>query len=416
MESIRPGIFPLRAHVQHYAWGDHHAIPVLRGQTPIENRPCAELWMGAHPDLPSEIRLEEDWHPLDALIAASPDAVLGPAVSATFQGKLPFLFKLLAAAEPLSIQVHPGLEAARLGFERENQAGVPMDARQRHYKDANHKPELIVALVPFYGLRGFRPLPEIRDCLGSMPEFEPFLTDFQEDIASLQALYERLMRLEDGEMHALLSPIIRRLAQRHQERPYTESDREYWLLRADACHAAGGKHDRGLISFFLLNLVRLEPGQAMYLPAGILHAYLAGFGVELMANSNNVLRGGLTSKHVDVDELLAHLRFDPGEVSILQSTPVDGNGRVRRYQTSAQEFELQCVESGEEPFSAVFRSEGPEILLPTQLSKAGSHGVRCGDRVWNLEQGRPLLICAGLEYRLDLAPDARLFKAIVPKQ
>jgi mannose-6-phosphate isomerase class I len=408
------GLSRLRCRVQHYEWGDTDFIPALLRTPNPERRPCAELWMGAHPDLPAEVELEGKWVPLDQLIGASPEELLGPAVAREFEGRLPYLLKVLSAKSPLSIQAHPSREAARQGFARENAAGLPLDAWNRSYRDANHKPELIAALTDFYALRGFRPLPEIARFLRQTPELRELMSGFEPTTASLKALYQRFMRLPQGDVDAMLDPLVRRLKEADTKRRFTREEREHWVLRADRDHSRDGHRDRGLFSIFLLNLVHLQPGEAIHLPAGILHSYLEGSGIEIMANSNNVLRGGLTSKHVDVPELLATLRFEGGSAEILPPARIPGS-REWRYDTLASEFELRRMEitAGEPHQSAADHSA--EIAIVVAAEEGAQVTVESRDRSLELRRGDVFLAWFGTPYTLSAAAPATLYKATVPR-
>ena len=185
------GLLPLESRVQHYRWGDPRFIPALLGIDNPQARPFAELWMGAHPDLPSEVILDGKRRRLDELIDASAEAMLGPSVAREFQNRLPYLAKVLSAALPLSVQVHPSKQSAEEGFARENAAGVPISAPTRNYRDDNHKPELIAALTDFHGLRGFRPLAQIARVLREVPEFRQLAPDFEPTPESLRVLSPR---------------------------------------------------------------------------------------------------------------------------------------------------------------------------------------------------------------------------------
>ena len=340
-----PRVVPLHCRVQHYAWGDPDFIPSLIRQDNPLRRPFAELWIGAHPDLPSSALIDGIPVALDRLIRMIPRTILGDQGIATFGPELPFLLKVLAAVQPLSIQVHPDLEQARAGFAREDAAGIPLDAPHRNYRDRMHKPELLVALTEFYALRGFRPLNAIAQTLAETSELHPETKDFDATESGLRRLYERLMRLPQDRVDALLDPLIARLAAEERRRPFTLDDHRHWLLRADREFSIPPHRDRGLFSLLLLNLVHLRPGQGIFLDAGELHAYLGGAGIELMASSNNVLRGGLTPKHIDVEELLAIIRTDAGPAPIIEpeaSAQAIGRGPSPLcYRAAAPEFALQ---------------------------------------------------------------------------
>jgi mannose-6-phosphate isomerase len=290
--------------VQHYDWGDHVFIPALLGQPAPADRPHAELWIGAHPDLPATAELDGAPVPLDRLIAAAPTALLGAETAARYGGELPFLFKVLSAATPLSIQAHPNRAQAEQGFADEDRRGLAPTDPRRNYRDRNHKPELLVALTEVHALRGFRPLAEIAAELAHYPTLRAFADTLDGTPAGLRRAYGEHMRLPQPDIDALLAPVLAASRRRADNPADAGRERCRWLLDADRRFAADGHHDRGLLAFLLLNLLHLRPGQAIFLPAGELHSYLAGAGLELMASSNNVLRGGLTTKHIDVDALL----------------------------------------------------------------------------------------------------------------
>jgi mannose-6-phosphate isomerase len=313
--------------VQHYAWGSHTAIPAIVGRDNPRDEPWAELWIGAHPAAPSTARVRGELRPLPALLDAR---VLGAGVAAR-GGELPFLLKLLAAAEPLSIQCHPDRAQAQAGFEREEFAGIPLDAPQRCYRDRNHKPELLVAESPFFALAGFRRPEDIAAHLEALAidELQPEL-DALGASGALKPLFAALMNLDIDRKERVLAQAARGA----RESASPEAHRVAELL-------ARYPGDIGALAPALLNVVELAPGEGLYLPARQLHAYLEGVGVEVMASSDNVLRGGLTSKHVDVYELLSVLDFEPRAPSIVRPEP-RGGGWV--YPTPAEEFELMRLD------------------------------------------------------------------------
>jgi phosphomannomutase len=386
--------------VQHYDWGDVDFIPALLGRESAQRRPHAELWMGAHPDLPARV----NGKPLDAFIDESPAAVLGAAVAREFGGRLPYLIKVLAAREPLSIQAHPSEAQARRGFAREEARGVPRDAPHRSYRDPSAKPELIVALTEFHALAGFRPLEEIAATVTEVPELHRLAPEFEPTPESLATLYATIMKLRQRDVDALLAPLLERVRAHRYER----DRREYWLVRCDDRFSTADHHDRGLFSILLLNLVRLEPGQALFLGAGTLHAYLEGAGVEIMASSNNVLRGGLTGKHVAIDELLAILRFEGGPAPLVAPESVSETERI--YRTPAAEFELSRLEvRGERPYRRSDEAYGPEILF---AAEAGELTVASGAESEALGRGDSLLVPDGVPY--TLTGEGVVFRAAVP--
>jgi len=350
----------LEGNVQHYAWGGTEFIPRLLGVDNSQGKPFAELWMGAHPSLPSRVELEGRQVPIDEVL----------------ETELPYLLKILSAAKPLSIQAHPTTSQARAGFLRENQAGIPLTASHRNYKDDRHKPELLCALTDFYALRGFRPDPA--------PELRSLQT------GSLEQLYERLMTMPQSDVDSFMAPRIGEL----DGKDFTRDEREYWLLKCHEEFSHHGHYDRGLFSVFLLNLVHLRPGEAIYLDAGTLHAYLEGTGVEIMASSNNVLRGGLTEKHVDIPELLSTIVFEGEEATVLEAERV-GPGEWR-YDTPAPEFELRRVEDG----CVGAPAHGPEILIVTEGElKVDAIVLKKGQSVWIPPDSGYAVSGAGVAYK-----------------
>ncbi|MGG8295248.1 mannose-6-phosphate isomerase [Klebsiella sp. 141251] len=286
--------------VQNYAWGSHTALTDLYGIANPDNLPMAELWMGAHPKSSSRI-LNADGQPqsLREVIEADKNALLGANVAERF-GELPFLFKVLCAAQPLSIQVHPNKRASEIGFGKENAAGIPLDAAERNYKDPNHKPELVFALTPFLAMNAFREFNEIVALLQPVAEAHPAIGEFiqQPDAAHLSQLFASLLNMK-GEEKAHALSVLQNALDRQQGEPW-QTIRLIAEFYPD---------DSGLFSPLLLNVVKLNPGEAMFLFAETPHAYLQGVALEVMANSDNVLRAGLTPKYIDIPELVANVKF-----------------------------------------------------------------------------------------------------------
>jgi mannose-6-phosphate isomerase len=347
-KSPMAGVFRLRNTIQEYAWGSRSAIPELLGRPSPADKPQAELWMGAHPKAPSLVLLAEgDELPLPELIARDPSGILGPAVAEKFGGGLPFLFKVLAAAQPLSIQAHPNLEQARAGFRRENEQGIPLDAFQRNYRDDNHKPEVISALTPFWALNGFRPVPEMLQLLGSVgfSGIGRQVAAFADNPSGegLKTFFASLMRLDGETRERTIQEALAWAGGPSGDaggNGRAKDDRAAsggWLQRLAEMYPG----DIGVLSPLLLNLLLLQPGDTMFLEAGVLHAYLDGTGIELMANSDNVIRGGLTPKHMDVDELLSILRFEGSELRLAESVETVPGQRV--FSTPAREFRLSEI-------------------------------------------------------------------------
>lgn len=332
--------------IRPYPWGSRTAIPALLGVEPT-GEPQAELWMGAHPSSPS-VLVGRGSSLLD-VIQADPAGELGSACFAEFGPRLPFLLKVLAAEEPLSLQVHPDREQARLGFERENTAGIPLDAPHRNYKDPYAKPEMMCALTPFEALAGFRAPEQTLDLVGllGVPRLDELVAPLRAapDGTGLRSVFMTLMNAPAEQRRALVAQVLDACSRIDHPAASMVS----WL---------GQRYpdDPGVVAALLLNHVRLAPGEAIYLPAGNLHAHLAGVGVEILANSDNVLRGGLTTKHVDVPELMGVLDFTPITPEIL------GPDHSGVYPTPAREFRLARYEVGSWAETRL-EPTGPQILL-----------------------------------------------------
>lgn len=402
-------LIPLAPAIQHYAWGDPDVIPELFG-LPRDGRPHAEAWLGAHPLAPSTAFSGHQTTRLDRVIADEPEAILGAEARARW-GRLPFLLKILAAAQPLSIQVHPSKAQAEAGFARENAAGVPLDAPSRSYKDASDKPELLVALRPFHALAGFRAPDELRTALDALPELAELLPRYDGSAGSLRELTRAYFELGDAEIEVAQGRILARLKSADDAGAFGPERPEHWLLSALRGQTLDGPRDRGLLFVFLLKLVRLAPGQGLFLPAGVLHAYLSGAGIEVMASSDNVLRAGLTPKHVDRAELLRIVDFAHRPLSLVEGGIEDG---VRRYRTPAREFELDVVELRPGVEAPKCRAEGPEILLALDTVETAAPVVRGGTEAMPLERGSACLVTDGTSYSLQASVSARLCRVRVP--
>jgi mannose-6-phosphate isomerase len=354
--------------IRPYAWGSPTAIPQLLGVEPT-GEPQAEMWMGAHPGAPSRTARGS----LVEVIDADPEAELGKEAVAKFGPRLPFLLKILAAGAPLSLQVHPDLEQAQEGYADEERRGIPVDAPHRNYKDPNHKPELICALTEFDGLCGFRAPSRAADLLEAL------------DVASLKP-YVDLLRAqpEDAALREVLTAILT-ADQEAMARTVAETGAACARLGGDhAPYAAIAQHypgDPGVIAAMLLNHVRLQPGEALFLGAGVPHAYLNGLGVEIMANSDNVLRCGLTPKHVDVPELLRIVRFQATDPGVLRPEASPAGEEV--YDTPIDEFRLSRYVLPEGGASHDLTLGTPQILLCTAGAvRAGEHELGPGQSVF----------------------------------
>jgi mannose-6-phosphate isomerase len=359
-----------------YAWGSRSAIAELTGRPTPTAQPEAELWMGAHPMAPSRVMRGSSLS-LAEVIARDPERELGAKVAKEFGPRLPFLFKVLAAAEPLSIQAHPSAAQARAGFDEEEKKGIPRDAGHRNYKDASHKPELLCALTPFDALCGFRAIArtiELFDRLG-VAALDDKLAPLRatRDAKGLAETFRLIMTTPEIERMPIVDAVVEACAASGD----SFAKERAWAVRLATLYPG----DVGVVSALLLNLIHLEPGDAVYLGAGNLHAYLEGTGVEIMASSDNVLRGGLTKKHVDVPELMKVLDFADGPVEPLRPREVDDVERV--YETPAREFRLSTIDLKSRAGGVTRDLFGPEIILVTGGSaKLGDTTVGKGQAVF----------------------------------
>lgn len=388
--------------IQPYAWGSRTAIAKLMGLDCPTDQPQAELWMGAHPKAPSKVWYENRWQPLHQLIAQHPEEMLGSDAARRFDNTLPYLFKVLAAGEPLSIQAHPDKRQAENGFKKENLKGIAPDAPNRNYKDDQHKPECMCALTTFWGLCGFRSLADMMTVIGPVwpLSHNSILSNLTGSFnpKGLQLLFEQLMRLENQQRKELVALVAEKALKLKEKHVAYD-----WIGKLNERYPG----DIGVLAPLLLNIIKLEPGEAMFLPARQLHAYLDGLGVELMANSDNVLRGGLTHKYVDVNELIAILDFNPyfSDKMVRQSL----NNVETIYDSPAEEFSLaELVTAEDRPYEIRKRHNGAEIILSVQ----GTAGIRktTEDATIDIEQGHSVFVPSRVD-GYTITGDARLFKA-----
>jgi mannose-6-phosphate isomerase len=345
MDLLRPAIRP-------YAWGSRYGIATLQGRPVPSASPEAELWMGAHPSAPSGV----DRGPaLDAVIAADPDRELGPQSAARFGGRLPFLLKVLSAEKALSIQVHPSRAQAEAGFRAENERGLAPGDPARNYVDDWPKPELLCALTPFEVLAGMRTPADAAGILRALAvdHLQPLAAGLEHGASDLPGVLESVLRWPADGRKELVSRVVaacERLAS--VDGPYAGTCTA--ALRVALDHPG----DLGLVALLLMRHTVLEPGEAVFMPAGGLHAYLRGTGIELLANSDNVIRAGLTGKHIDVPELL---RLVDPEVSVPVLSPRVLPDGISWFDTPAPEFRLYVLQLAG-PVLAL-PGTGPRILL-----------------------------------------------------
>lgn len=393
----------LQGAVRTYAWGSRTAIADFTGRPSPTAHPEAELWFGAHPGDPAMLETDEGARSLLDALRDDPEGQLGATVCERFGETLPFLVKVLAADEPLSLQAHPSAEQAAEGFERENQQQIPVSAPNRNYRDPSHKPELIVALGQFEALAGFRPVAHTIELMRALAvtDLDPFvnLLSGQPDAGGLRAVFTTWITAPQPDLDVLVPAVIDGAIN------YVRSGRTEFASEAKTVLELGERYpgDAGVLASLLLNRITLAPGEGIYLPAGNLHAYINGVGVEVMANSDNVLRGGLTPKHVDVPELLRVLDFTPAADVVVRSQVVE-DGIESIYPTPAPEFAVSVLRIdgdrvGHE-IDAPTRHDGPQILLCTEGStvvhaKGGTVTLQKGSAAWVSADDGPIRLAAG---------------------
>jgi mannose-6-phosphate isomerase len=363
----RKNVYRLENTVRDYPWGSKTLMAEYLGRTP-SGSPEAELWLGAHPGAPSLAGRDGRHTRLDDLIAADPKAMLGHSSRSVFGDKLPFLMKVLAADAPLSLQVHPTAQQAADGFTAEEASGIPVDGLNRNYKDSNHKPEMILALTEFDALCGFRPAAEAAAIFKALVsafttggcEAPQILSQTQAVLSGgdeSHAIGEAFAGLIRGgeDVSSAVDAVARQLSAGIPEGAFSDALRTAELL------SRFYPGDPGVLVSLMLNTVHLQPGESVYLPAGNIHAYLRGLGIEVMASSDNVLRGGLTGKHVDVDELLKTVDFTPLPVPAL--TPARPREGQQIWQPPFEEFELHRVELAPGSSGIDFPAGAPLVVL-----------------------------------------------------
>lgn len=372
--------FPMHNVIQTYAWGSRTSLNQLFDLPNPDQQPQAELWMGAHPNGCSLVELDQRTWRLSELIARDPAAFLSTDTANHF-GELPYLFKVLAADKALSIQVHPSKTEAEAGFAKEQQAGIPLTAAERNYKDPNHKPELVYALTPYQAMNGFRSITQIIEHFSALkiaaiaPLLEALIERQTE--AGLQKFFTDLLSLQGEEKEDALEDLLA-----HAQRKVAEP---LFALIVELAHSY--PNDIGLFAPLMLNVLTLQPGEAMYLDARTPHAYLKGTGLEIMANSDNVLRAGLTPKHMDIQELARCTHFVEKPAQTLRLTPhIDG--QAQHYSVPVPDFKFTLYLSAQQQ---LITTNSAEILLPLDNEMTVSHAN--GDSV-TLAKGQSLFIPA----------------------
>lgn len=398
-------IYKLRNPIRDYAWGSKTFISELQGRDEASEEPQAELWMGTHSQSPSRIMIDGKEGSLLEIINKYPHKMLGEKIAGKFNNSLPFLLKVLAAASPLSIQAHPNKIQAKKGFKLENKKNIPTDSPERTYKDDNHKPELICALTNFDALCGFQPIKEIVERIKylRLEDHIQGIKDIKTDPGdrNLKKIFLELMSNNNNDQIKKVGLLVNKLAE-FEPRDDNEAIIFKWMKKLAAIYPT----DLGVFAPLFLNMVKLKPGEALFIDAGVLHSYLNGCGVEIMANSDNVLRGGLTHKKVDLPELVKILNFDSSGFKKIEPK-MDKNENI--YQTSATEFQLsRIIVKDDEPFIRANISSA-EIILCTE----GKGLITWSRSSLELKSGESVFIPFAIsEYSINGSMD--LFRAVVP--
>lgn len=395
----------LKGEVKHYDWGGVSFIPSLLQVENPQMNPFAEYWMGVHPGANCTLMLDDGREVLlRDYVGMNPEELLGTAVKNAF-GQMPYLLKVLDVKDMLSIQVHPSKAQAVLDFEAENKKGVPLNAPNRNYKDTNHKPELMVALSDFYLLHGFKPEKELLETLEAVPELHVFVPVFK--TKGYKELYKMAMELPQEEVNELLQPLISRIIPLYQQEKLDKASEDFWAARAAQTFVQPGSIDRGIFSVYFFNILHLKTGEAIFQDAGVPHAYLEGYNVEIMASSDNVLRGGLTSKYIDTAELLKHTKCEATHPKVI---PAAADKKARIYPAPVPDFELHSydLKTGDE---IVLQPVTAELFLLTE----GEVELTADDTQVVLKAGTIVAAAfPGITMKVLAGAPSRLFRATVP--
>lgn len=351
----------IKGFVQHYAWGGYHFLPALLSLDNKERKPFAELWFGDHSGGTSPLIKSDDskTENLRQFIDLDPSSLLGEKTYIKDGGRLPFLLKILNVHKMLSIQAHPSKEAAIKGFLDENKRQIPLNAYNRVFKDQNPKPEMMVALSPFWLLHGFLPAGKAAEQLDKIPSLKEFSNVFKTE--GIKKGYQKWMELPQTEIDNILAPLRKSLLDA-PDASLNKNSPDFWAKKAFHDFIREDGHlDRGIFSIYVMNIVHLQPGEAIFQDSGLLHAYLEGTNIELMVNSDNVFRGGLTDKYMDIPLLLDHLDFRPTLPNKLKPVIIDQ--KEKRFIIPSSDFELKeyALEKGVD--LCIPPSSGPSILL-----------------------------------------------------
>lgn len=397
---LKEKIFKLKGKAMHYAWGGYDFIPDWLGIKNKAQQPFAEYWMGTHTAAPSAIITKSKTINLQDAIREMPVFFLGEKVYETF-GELPYLFKILDVKDALSIQVHPTKTVAAKGFDAEDLGGKAITAPDRNYKDRNHKPEIMIALSEFWLLHGFLVEEQLEKRLASIRVFKPLQDLFKEK--GYKALYKHVMLMPQADVDKMLAPLIKEALKNRAK--LAKTDPAYWAARYYR-EKEVSNIDRGIFSIYFFNLLKLKKGEGIFQGAGLPHAYLEGKNIELMANSDNVLRAGLTPKHMDVSELIKNVQFKGITPEILKGSKEDAFTSL--YDAPVKDFGIKMIRLNEGNKLAC-QSASPEMLLIHEgmLKLKAANMIKAG-------KGEVIFVAADTDYDLEALENVVIYKAFVP--
>lgn len=399
--SFNYSIHKLQGTVQHYSWGGTTFLPKLLSIENPNHKPFAEYWLGIHAGGPSSIEVNQQAVLLSDAIATDPKAALSEPVYSHFGG-LPYLFKVLDVKDMLSIQVHPNKEYAKVAFEKEEAAGIALNAPNRNYKDTNHKPEIMLAMSEFWLLHGFKSEAKILETLENIAEFQVLVPLYKSE--GLKGLYQFLMEMEQAQVDSLLSPVVKRALRNKQEGKVDRNAPDWWVAKLYENAAGILPIDKGVFSIYLFNIVCVMPGQGIFQDAGVPHAYLEGQNVELMANSDNVLRGGLTPKHIDVEELINNIKFESIEPVIIEGTKPCMGESV--YPAPVQDFGIASITlDGSNSYS--YEAESMDMFLVVE-------GGCVVNNQMTIKTGEAFVVFPGNKLNIHASGKTLIYRAFVP--
>ncbi len=399
--SFNYSVHKLHGTVQHYSWGGTTFLPKLLSIENPNHKPFAEYWLGIHAGGPSSIEVNQQAVLLSDAIATDPKAALSEPVYSHFGG-LPYLFKVLDVKDMLSIQVHPTKEHAKVAFEKEEAAGIALNAPNRNYKDTNHKPEIMLAMSEFWLLHGFKSEAKILETLENIAEFQVLVPLYKSE--GLKGLYQFLMEMEQAQVDSLLSPVVKRALRNKQERKVDRNAPDWWVAKLYENAAGILPIDKGVFSIYLFNIVCVMPGQGIFQDAGVPHAYLEGQNVELMANSDNVLRGGLTPKHIDVEELIHNIKFESIDPVIIEGTKPCMGESV--YPAPVQDFGIASITlDGSNSYS--YEAESMDMFLVVE-------GGCVVNNQMTIKTGEAFVVFPGNKLNIHASGKTLIYRAFVP--